>query len=372
MYDISLRGHKAVSDLEEVHTRLQSKIIMQAEADKDEAQAIQMEKYLRAIKQAAGTLKNGHQNIIASTLDDLAYDDLVDLASGALDVMNENRGLRNQLTSVGGLFSREHNKKDSTKTQLAVDDIFEEELYAVLKTLESKATKGQDIQLGLDLTGGQMTNVRTFANKTQEEIDKYLVTMFEDLVKSQGWTKKAATAELAKIKAVSGKVDLKSFSGELVFQAELDPKWEQMVKAFAGASFTLKNYTSRAQIMELHLGNSSPYRAITGALDDLGFNDKESDHIYYHSRNSYNKTHNSSLAAHIYHTRLYYELTGVGLYDKNGDPISSANFLIYNDPYSEDIFVRSTKKIISDLVANDKDFIGNPYQAVTLKKAYFI
>ena len=65
MYDISLRGHKAISDLEEVHTRLQSKIIMQAEADKDEAQAIQMEKYLRAIKQAAGTLKNGHQNIIA-------------------------------------------------------------------------------------------------------------------------------------------------------------------------------------------------------------------------------------------------------------------------------------------------------------------
>lgn len=372
MYNIYQKGHRAISDMEEVHVRLQSKVLLQYKSEQDIKQAQVMEKYLRSIKSAASTLKKGHTNIIASTLDDLAYEDLINITNEALNIMNANRGEKNKLLSAGGLFSREHSRKDSIKTNLEVDDVFEEELYAVLKAVETKATHSSNIDLGISLTGGQMTNIRTFAGKLQDEIDVYLQEIFTELVASPGWTKKAAEAEIAKIKAVSGKVDLKGYNSEIVFSAELDPKWENMVKAFAGASFTLKNYTSRAQIMELHLGNSSPYRAMIATLDDLGFDEKEANHIYYHSRNSWNKNKTPILATHIYHTRLYYELTGVGLYDKNGDPISSANFIIYNDPYSENIYVRSTKKIIYDLIANDKDFVGNPYQAVTLKKTYFI
>jgi hypothetical protein len=45
--------------------------------------------------------------------------------------------------------------------------------------------------------------------------------------------------------------------------------------------------------------------------------------------------------------RFIYELTGVGLYDAQGDPISGVDFLIYNDPGSDAIFVRSTADLIA-------------------------
>lgn len=366
VFDIKLKGHRADSDLQEVHSRLQSKYLMRSAALADEAKAKKMEAFLRALKNL--DMNNPNQDPLAQIIDDLAYQDLFDILSDATKIMNSHK---HNFTSLKQMFNRVHSFKDSKRTDLAVDDIFEEELYAVLKAIEGKSSV-TNIDLGVSLTGGQSTNIRAMTGKTTEEINKYLQSVIDDLVNNKGWSKRAAKAAVGKIKAVSGKVDVTGFKGEIDIQAEIDPKWQSIVEAFRGTSFTLKNYSSAAKTLELHIGNSSPYRAMHGTLTDLDFSDKESDHIYYHSLHSYKKSPTEKKAAHIYHTRLVYELTGVGLYDKNGDPIDAANFIIYNDPSGPDIFVRSTKKIIYDLIGTEKGFTGNPFKAVVLSKDYFI
>lgn len=364
-YDIHAKGHHSITDFTEVHSRLESKIRMRYEAGSENKKAAEMEKYLRAIKMVTSNVNQTNQNSLESTLDDLAYDDLIELAQESLNIMNANG---RSVSSIKQLFNREH--KAFIKKGAVGDDIFEEELYSVLKAVEQKATKLPDIDLGVSLTGGQTTNTRNFAGLDKTVIDAYMEELFTELTQNQRWTQKAARTELARLKSVSGKVDLKGYRADIDFEAELDPKWAKMIQAFSGTNFTLKNYTSRSQIMEIHLGNTVPFKAFSGALDDLGFSQEESDHIFYHGLNS----KNPAVGQHAYHTRLYYELTGVGLYDSDGNPLDSANYIIYNDPFTSDIFVRSTKQILYDLIMRgDTKFTGNPFKGgITLKKTYFI
>ena len=250
-YDIHAKGHHSITDFTEVHSRLESKIRMRYEAINENAKAAEMEKYLRAIKMVTSNVNQTNQNSLESTLDDLAYDDLIELAQESLNIMNANG---RSVSSIKQLFNREH--KAFIKKGAAGDDIFEEELYSILKAVEQKATKLPDIDLGVSLIGGQTTNTRNFAGLDKAVIDAYMEELFTELTQNQRWTQKAARAELARLKSVSGKVDLKGYRADIDFEAELDPKWAKMIQAFSGANFTLKNYTSRSQIMDIHLGNT--------------------------------------------------------------------------------------------------------------------
>jgi len=53
--------------------------------------------------------------------------------------------------------------------------------------------------------------------------------------------------------------------------------------------------------------------------------------------------------------RFAYELAGGGLRDESGQKIDSADFFIYNDPASNNIYVRSTK----EMIANAMNYMGN-------------
>ena len=53
--------------------------------------------------------------------------------------------------------------------------------------------------------------------------------------------------------------------------------------------------------------------------------------------------------------RFAYELAGGGLYDSSGNRLDSADFFIYNDPASDNIWVRSTKEMIYNITK----YIGN-------------
>lgn len=369
--NINDREHDAVSDFSVVHDRLSSKILLKNGATTDSMRAAEMEKYLRAIKAASNSKGNvKRSSAIAESFEDLAYEDLVSIAEDSLKIMNKSR--KSKTTSVAALFNREHSHQDSKRTSLEVDDVFEEEFYAVLQAVADKATNGKGYELGASLTGGQLAITKNFANMTDDLIKEYMNELYQGLLK-HNYTEEEAQTELAKmnLKPKSGKVDVTGFN--LNFTGRLDEKWEKMVQAFSGASFTLKNYTSRADVMEIHLGQTVPFKAISGALDDLGFNDNEATHIFFHGKNSYRKHGTPELGTHAYHTRLYYELTGAGLYDEEGNPIDAADFLIYNDPYTNDIFVRSTKQIIYDLISKEVAFKGDPFNsAITIRKSYFI
>jgi len=69
---------------------------------------------------------------------------------------------------------------------------------------------------------------------------------------------------------------------------------------------------------------------------------------------------------HFAHLRFIYEIRGQGLVDEKGNS-QVADFIIWNDPASTNIAVRSTKALIRDAVKN----YTNPFAPVTLSANYF-
>ena len=67
-----------------------------------------------------------------------------------------------------------------------------------------------------------------------------------------------------------------------------------------------------------------------------------------------------------------YELTGSGLIDSTTKkPLNSVDFLIYNDPISDKIFVKSTKKMVYDILNDKKMKITNPWSGIYVSKLSF-
>ena len=84
--------------------------------------------------------------------------------------------------------------------------------------------------------------------------------------------------------------------------------------------------------------------------------------MFYHWLNSWlnnTKSGTEAVEIHVPHLRFAYELEGNSLITKNGD-LLSADFLIVNDPSSNNIFVKSTKSIVGEILTG-KDRIFNPF-----------
>lgn len=358
------RNHHAIDDLKEVHDYMVIKNNLKVEAAKDAKQAEQIEKYLRAIKSIRLEKEALKNNEINSTLEDLALEDLEEIVQGSMNILNQHGR-----SFTAGLFRHAHSYKKSKKVDLEADDIAEEEVYAVLKFIESKM-QTENINAGIEITGGKTANVVN--SKILTELADDLARETTNGLATQVDYSKYIGSDLIKLRAVSQKVDVTGISSSVDIEAELDEKWQNIAKAFQGANFTIKNYSSYSKGTTIHLGNSNPFRAIYGAISYLGFSHRESSHIYYHSFYSYKNKATADKQSHIYHLRLMYELMGVGLYDAEGNPISAANFLIYNDPGSENIYVRSTKQIILDFITSHNGFSGDPFKSdIVIKKSYF-
>ena len=98
-------------------------------------------------------------------------------------------------------------------------------------------------------------------------------------------------------------------------------------------------------------------------------------HIYMHAKASYKKRPQViSRNNDIFHLRFMYELTGSGLIDPEMSPpapLDTVDFIIYNDPTSDKIFVKSTKEIIAEILDNKANKITNPWSGVYISKAKF-
>jgi hypothetical protein len=127
------------------------------------------------------------------------------------------------------------------------------------------------------------------------------------------------------------------------------------------------------------LGNTNPFKAMYGALTDLGYDADSAVHIYSHSKMSYKKNANIiSRNNDIFHLRFMYELTGSGLIDtetlvdaETRKPLGSVDFLIYNDPSSDKIFVKSTKEMIAEILDHKHMKITNPWSGIYISKLDF-
>ena len=358
-------NHHAADDLHRVHQVLDAKFTMKKQASADEIRAKKMEKYLQMFKAVGNQRDDKIKPQFQVALEQEAMQDVAAQVGQALGIGNYS------------LFRMKHSwyaKGDnSSKVRWGADDVFEAELAKLLEIAGEQALQNistQGVDMGVGIIGGQTGNVSVQGleelSRLPQEIAKNFMERGPEAIEKAKQNSDLITPPTFR----SAKVDVTGYSAEWSIEAEIKPEWEDFIKVFSGARFTVKNYSSTSANEVIHIGNSDLYKAFYGTLTDtLNFQSREATHIYYHTINTNPLV--GDMGDHILHIRFAYELTGNGLYDQQGNKIDAADFFIYNDPASNNIWVRSTKAMISQIM----DYVGqvrDPLHSgiVILKKAF--
>lgn len=317
----SQNSHSIYAEMRDVHTRMIRKYRLNQEVANDVARAKTMENYLRAFKQA-GNFKQKSSSLQAS----LEKQMMQDIAAEVGRRLNIDRY---------SLFRNKHFwYSDSSQQRWGADDVFEAELQRFLNVAIERASDGA-IKGDAALIGNLPANI-------SKELMQELSIHGQDLVDASFMPSEIITGP----KFRSGKVDVTSFTASVT--ADIQPMWHEFINAFSGAKFTVKNYASDTKTEIIHLGNTDIKKSLLSTLGELVNTQKEAVHIYYHSLYYADNLHDALIGRHILHLRFAYELAGNGLRDAENNRLDAADFFIYNDPVSDNIYVRSTKAMIAD------------------------
>lgn len=356
--------------LNEVHEQMRKYLEMKGQRE----QAMEIEALLRQVKIAAERMSNrSGSNVVDNVNEEL------------LELINEtfNQQVAQHTTlgkgSAGALFRRAHNAKQ--KLVAGADDIFEEQLAFLLKAAAQLSNKNNSISINTILGGQQKASTGAIDALTDSIAkDAKEIT----LKAAQNYKKSAETAArlsgYAKVRA--GKIDINAPKFQV--QANADDIISKLLRAFSGKTFSLKNYSSfkkdsennmkSASQINLHLGDSNVYKGITGSLGSIYSDVDIQNTIYYRGMeylsgltNPPDSSSSDIVQIHFAHLRFIYELRGQGLVDESGRS-QVADFIIWNDPNSINIAVRSTKQLIQEAAQN----YTNPFQPVTLSASYFM
>lgn len=338
--DYKVPGHSIYAEMEDVHDKMISRY--ELNKDDDEERAKTMESYLRYFK------KVGNKDFDDNLVGNLQYQALSNLAqdvSAALGI------------SDYSLFRMKHNWYLDSRKRWDADDVFEAEFKAFLDAAVTRATSGSESS-DASIIGSLVGNVskeflEAMSVQGQSMIDKEYVD--SSLIQQPTFK--------------SAKVDVESFSGEFTISTQLKPEWKKFIDVFKGVNFTVKNYSSSSSHETIYLGNTTLAKSVGSTLNTL-YAPSQAAHIYYHAINYVNKG-DGKVGSHVLHLRFAYELAGDGLYDAEGNKLSAADFFIYNDPSSDNIWVRSTKSMIQDATSYMKD-VKDPYRSdiVILKNSF--
>lgn len=207
----------------------------------------------------------------------------------------------------------------------------------------------------------------------------------------------------------SGKVDIdfsKVDKNSIIASSDINPFLQELLGLLAGKTFSLKNYqslqwisqeqaakrkilkeeilnknrkTKQVQIAKgnqyrIGFGDTQLEKAILGELSEF-FSDLSVRRIIYYRGYHYLAgtalpPHSSSqkmVETHWGHLKLIYEIKGTGLIDENGNPVAPVQYIILNDPNTENIYVKSANGLIQDLIKNEVSKIGG----VKISASYF-
>ena len=134
---------------------------------------------------------------------------------------------------------------------------------------------------------------------------------------------------------------------------------EKIFKLIIESNFSLKNYLSREQKTSIHIGSTTPFRAIFSVLSTL-VSQNEALRIFYQGANSIAKDdqNSSKTAYYLNHLQFIYEYSGRGQIiigdDKKPVPAKLVDYLILNDPTTTDIQVYSVEDLIAEIL-NEED-----------------
>lgn len=342
------------SFLNGVHQEMKMKYAIQQKASNDKIDAQKIENFLRLFKKAA---KNPKSEIEEGLNEEVQ--EILDMA-----LKNQSKMRKRKLTSTKQFFHRSHT---NTKTSKGFDDIFEEEFAALMQAFLDK-TMGQGSAIKVmaheeintplfEMFNAGSSSSREFMNHYQEKVKKIVKENAVD-TRNEMFTG---------VEFKSGKTDIRieGFNIEGVVSTNLRPEWQEVIPLLQNANFSLKNYSSsewtgpkghQTLITELggdiHLGNTNVYKAITSALISLGVNFEDTQSVFY--RGYWGTVKYGRQHSHLYHLRFLYELSGAGAITKDGKAATNVNYLIFNDPMSDNIYVKSVAELISDMLENSQ------------------
>lgn len=308
-----------------------------------------MEKYLRAFK-VAGNKHRDKKNAIVEKLEMEGIDEIAQNVGEKLGI------------DKYSLFRNKHFWYRDSRERWNADDIFEAELETFLNEALDAAYEGRRIKKAEIIGGDVFGNISQSLLSTLNKEGPKLMRQYGDIGDF------IADPTFRAIKA-----DVKSFSFNFDISAKINPKWVNFINTFRNANFTVKNYSSKSQQETIHLGNTQLKKAIPSILSQL-YRDKTVSHIFYHSLGAYVNTKDAQIGEHILHMRYMYELGGGKLKDKNGKLIQKADYFIYNDPVSNNIWVRSVKDMIyNNATLLDMQSIEDPLtSSIVILKNKFI
>lgn len=335
----------------------------------DSKNAQELEQILYEIKITAKSLGK-NQDPVSEEL----YQQYLELIKTAFLIQNQNRGKGTQFQnlSINTLFGRKH----GTQVSSSADDIFEEDLAAILAAASQLNDKNSQINMEVFLSGAKSANLRSLKNIDIE--NQYKDTIIEIINKMA--EKSGSRAKVQNLNVATGKIDIKGYSQSLKISKDLPFNVIRLMELMKDATFSLKNYKSfrngefiSPEEIGLHLGNTNLYKAITGTLSEIGAGYRQQNSFFYRGAYTYlGDKHGlaDQVATHFGHMRLIYELRGSGLLDET-EHILPVKYLIYNDPSSDAIYVKDTASLLRDLLLssspNYKLFGGITLQAGKIK-----
>lgn len=333
--------------LNDIHSRMARKM----KRLNEDARAKQIENVLVEIKRTAIELRRGDQD---SAVLKTVKNEMVQLIQATF---NEQITAHTTLKEPFNLFQRQHQRVQS----VTADDIFEQQLGYLIKAAAEMKQINVDINL---ILGGQDIATTTAINNLTKQMESQIISITNKAIQNQAKSiNQKSLKPIRTIQAKAGKVDIRT--PVLEVDGNIDDMVSNFLRVVSGATFTLKNYKTKSwkngeltekdlSKMKIHLGNSNPYKAITGSLSEIYPDIRVQNIIYYRGMEILSGQSEppdsaslSQVQQHFTHLRFIFELRGSGLIDEHGMK-QTADFFIWNDPTSEKIIVRSTAALIQD------------------------
>lgn len=262
-------------------------------------------------------------------------------------------------------FRRQHYLESGAKAPTIgmADDIFEQELGFLIQA--AAKIKKINIDIGEIIVGQESVKTLSMQN-IPKELEKKVIDITEKALNNQVKSLKSRNNFKKNITARAGKIDIDTSSIKIEGNAE--DEVSKILKAFSGGTFSVKNYSSKNKSslsgIYIGLGNSNMYKGVTGALSEIFPNTDVQNHIYYRGMQILSGNIKAStqekrneieeiVNKHFIHLRLIYEMRGSGLINTETGKNRIADFIIWNDPTSEKIAVRSTTEILMNEIFRD-------------------
>lgn len=323
---------------------------------KNKAKAEEIEKILREIKRFNLQLKEN------SAVEKALNNQYRLLLQEANEMMRFERGHKG-LQSTSLFFRKHDDYKIKDKT---ADDIFEQELSALIAAAVKMASE-EDVNVKTFLVGKDPATSKALEQVLGNEYDKTIIKVQNNI--AEAVKNKYKGKEL---KVEPGKIDVKGMRQDFIISKEIPSKVEEFISLVKGHTFSLKNYNTFKEIgtsgevlykdlneMKLSFGQTTLFKSITGVLDELG-EDTDNEIAFFFRGGNHIQTIGPRYSRRLYpeetqnmwaQMRLIYEIRGSGLLDMSGNS-AIADFIIWNDPQTENIVVRATDDLIYNLLSN--------------------